>query len=48
LAFLKHGRLPWNTLFHPAIGLAENGFTVPPTLGEYIANDENKIMSKEG
>ncbi|KEH27233.1 gamma-glutamyltranspeptidase [Medicago truncatula] len=47
-AWLKHGRLPWKTLFQPAIGLAKNGFTVSPTLEEYLANDENKIMSDPG
>lgn len=47
-AWLKHGRLPWKTLFQPAIGLAKNGFIVSPTLEEYLANDENKIMSDPG
>lgn len=36
-AWLKYGRLPWKTLFQPAIKLAKNGFVVSPTLGNYIA-----------
>lgn len=47
-AWLKHGRLPWKTLFQPAIVLAKNGFVVSPTLGDYIAKDENKIMNDPG
>lgn len=47
-AWLKHGRLPWKTLFQPAIELAENGFVVSPTLGDYIASDAEKIMNDPG
>ncbi|RDX63368.1 Glutathione hydrolase 3, partial [Mucuna pruriens] len=47
-AWLRHGRLPWKTLFQPAIELAENGFVVSPTLGDYIAQDANKIMNDPG
>lgn len=47
-AWLKHGRLPWKTLFQPAIELAENGFVVTPTLGEYMAGDANKILDDPG
>jgi gamma-glutamyltranspeptidase / glutathione hydrolase len=28
----KYGKLPWRTLFQPAINLAANGFKVPFTL----------------
>ena len=28
----KHGRLPWASLFQPAIALAEGGFKVSPRL----------------
>lgn len=32
LAHQRHGRLPWATLFHPAIALAESGFAISPRL----------------
>ncbi|KAK7311332.1 hypothetical protein RJT34_09397 [Clitoria ternatea] len=47
-AWLKHGRLPWQTLFQPAIELAKNGFVVSPTLGDYIAKEVTKIMNDPG
>ncbi|XP_061371261.1 glutathione hydrolase 3-like isoform X2 [Gastrolobium bilobum] len=47
-AWLKYGRLPWKTLFQPAIELAKNGFVVSPTLGDYIARDANKILNDPG
>lgn len=47
-AWLKHGRLPWKTLFQPAIELAKNGFVVSPTLGDYIAGDAEKILKDPG
>lgn len=37
LAHDDHGRLPWATLFEPAIALAENGFVVSPRLARMIA-----------
>ncbi|XP_027357935.1 glutathione hydrolase 3 isoform X2 [Abrus precatorius] len=47
-AWLKHGRLPWKSLFQPAIELAKNGFVVSPTLGDFLAKDANKIMNDPG
>lgn len=35
-AHLDHGRLPWQTLFSPAIALAERGFEVSPRLNELL------------
>jgi gamma-glutamyltranspeptidase len=48
VAWLKHGRLPWKTLFQPAIEFAKNGFVVSPTLSDYLAKDETKIMNDLG
>lgn len=42
LAHEQHGRLPWATLFEPAIRLAEEGFTVGPRVSRSLA--ENKAM----
>ena len=39
LAHARHGRLPWATLFEPAIQLAENGFAISPRLALQIAGD---------
>lgn len=39
LAHRDQGRLPWATLFAPAIELAENGFPVSPRLHALIAGD---------
>ncbi|MDY0870732.1 gamma-glutamyltransferase [Dongia rigui] len=39
LAHRAHGRLPWHTLFEPAIALAEDGFAVSTRLAEDIADD---------
>ncbi len=38
-AHKAHGRLPWATLFEPAIRLAEEGFAVSPRLNALIAAD---------
>ncbi len=35
----QHGRLPWATLFEPAIRLAENGFVVGPRLSKSLADN---------
>ncbi|MEX0430370.1 gamma-glutamyltransferase [Spiribacter insolitus] len=39
LAHEEHGRLPWKTLFQPAIRLAETGFEVTPRLAEMLRID---------
>ena len=39
LAHAKHGKLPWQRLFEPAIRLAERGFAVSPRLHRLIASD---------
>ncbi|KAE8688437.1 Gamma-glutamyltranspeptidase 3 [Hibiscus syriacus] len=37
-AWLRYGRLDWNTLFEPAIKLAKDGFVIEPYLGLNIAS----------
>jgi gamma-glutamyltranspeptidase/glutathione hydrolase len=39
LAHSQHGKLPWKTLFGPAIRLSENGFKVSPRLNGLLAWD---------
>jgi gamma-glutamyltranspeptidase/glutathione hydrolase len=40
LAHRQYGRLPWATLFEPAIALAQNGFLVSPRLHMLIGADK--------
>lgn len=47
-AWLRYGRLPWKTLFGPAIRLAKDGFVVAPYLGSSIANCAEKILADPG
>lgn len=39
LAHREHGKLPWKTLFEPAIRLSEQGFAVSPRLHTLLAED---------
>jgi gamma-glutamyltranspeptidase / glutathione hydrolase len=39
LAHKQHGRLPWKTLFQPAIDLSANGFHVSERLHKLLASD---------
>ena len=40
-AHARHGKLPWRTLFEPAIRLAKRGFAVTPRLHAMIAGDKH-------
>ncbi|WP_220807650.1 gamma-glutamyltransferase [Noviherbaspirillum aridicola] len=40
MAHRAHGRLPWATLFAPAIRLAEEGFEVSPRLSAMLASEQ--------
>lgn len=42
LAHGKYGRLPWRTLFDPAIALAENGFVVSPRLADWLTRMQGR------
>ncbi|KAM7512932.1 hypothetical protein LguiB_011807 [Lonicera macranthoides] len=47
-AWLKYGRLPWKTLFQPAIKLAKHGFVVAPYLSLSISKCTDKILNDPG
>jgi gamma-glutamyltranspeptidase/glutathione hydrolase len=39
MAHKQYGKLPWESLFAPAITLAENGFTVSPRLAQLLSTE---------
>lgn len=41
----RHGKLPWRTLFEPAIQLATNGFTVSARLNEMLTRSDPESFS---
>ncbi len=43
----KYGKLPWKTLFQPAIELAENGFPVSPVIAGYWKGSETKLRETD-
>ncbi|XP_057768386.1 glutathione hydrolase 3-like isoform X2 [Salvia miltiorrhiza] len=47
-AWLRFGKLPWKTLFEPAIRLAKEGFIVSPYVGSCISKQAEKIMNDPG
>lgn len=47
-SWLKFGKLPWKTLFEPAIKLANEGFVVGPYVGKCMLKQAEKIMNDPG
>ncbi|KAJ9538928.1 hypothetical protein OSB04_031661 [Centaurea solstitialis] len=47
-AWSIYGRLPWKTLFDPAIRLAKHGFVIAPYLANKISSNADKIMKDPG
>ncbi len=43
LAHARHGKLPWATLFQPAIDLARNGYDVTPRMARAIAGSRDTL-----
>ena len=45
LAHKQHGKLPWATLFQPAIELAENGFPLTPRMHALLKRDYGLVRN---
>jgi gamma-glutamyltranspeptidase/glutathione hydrolase len=43
----RHGKLPWATLFEPAIALAERGFPISPRLHTMIAGTADRLCAQK-
>lgn len=46
MAHAQHGRLPWETLFAPAIQLATEGFAVSPRLHTLISDNQQALREQ--
>lgn len=46
-AHARHGKLPWATLFAPAIALAERGFTISPRLAALIGEERRRFVQPQ-
>ena len=46
LTHQKHGKLPWPSLFEPAIKLAEQGFRISPRLATLIAGTAKRLCNE--
>lgn len=40
IAQLRHGKLPWKTLFEPAMEVAEKGFAITPRFNKLVGDDK--------
>jgi gamma-glutamyltranspeptidase / glutathione hydrolase len=47
LAHRQHGKLPWKTLFQPAIVLAERGFALSPRLHAQLKDEASKTLRND-
>ncbi|RUO99624.1 gamma-glutamyltransferase [Hyphomicrobium sp.] len=47
MAHEKHGKLPWRTLFEPAIELAEKGFPISPRLATLLEKENPEDFAPE-